>query len=115
VKRGDIITVALSGDYGKPRPAVIIQSDRLAETDSILICLITSDIREAAFHRLTVPAHASTGLRKDSQIMVEKIVAARKDRCSQPIGALDPTTLMALGELLAFVTGITEQIVALKR
>lgn len=27
MRRGDIVTIALQGDYGKPRPALIIQSD----------------------------------------------------------------------------------------
>lgn len=108
MKRGDIITVALSGDYGKPRPAVIIQTELLTGTDSILICLMTSDLRDAPLHRLNVPAHSSTGLRKETQIMVEKIAAARKDRCGQPIGTLDPATLTALDKMLAFVTGVTD-------
>lgn len=30
MKRGDIITVALSGDYGKPRPAVVVQNDKVS-------------------------------------------------------------------------------------
>ena len=31
MKRGDIITVSASGDDGKPRPAVVVQSGRDAE------------------------------------------------------------------------------------
>ena len=27
LKRGDLIVVAVSGDYGKPRPALVVQSD----------------------------------------------------------------------------------------
>jgi hypothetical protein len=36
VKRGDLVTVAAQGEYGKPRPAVLVQSDWLQETDSVL-------------------------------------------------------------------------------
>ena len=32
IKRGDIVTCALSGDYGKPRPAVVVQSDLFNKT-----------------------------------------------------------------------------------
>ena len=43
VKRGDIVTVAAPGDYGKPRPAVIVQSNFLNDTHaSIMLCLLTS-------------------------------------------------------------------------
>jgi hypothetical protein len=27
MRRGDLVTIALQGDYGKPRPALIVQSD----------------------------------------------------------------------------------------
>ena len=47
MKRGDLITVAVSGNYGKPRPALVIQSDYLTETDSVLVCLLTTTCRDA--------------------------------------------------------------------
>src|SRR3546814_4414873 len=53
VKRGDIVAVSLQGDYGKPRPALIVQSNLLAELESLVICPITSAVRDAAF-RITV-------------------------------------------------------------
>ena len=34
-QRGDLVTVSLPGDYGKPRPALVIQSDLLAELESV--------------------------------------------------------------------------------
>src|SRR3546814_6495063 len=49
VKRGDIVAVSLQGDYGKPRPALIVQSNLLAELESLVICPITSAVRDAAF------------------------------------------------------------------
>src|SRR3546814_3385590 len=36
VKRGDIVAVSLQGDYGKPRPALIVQSNLLAELESLV-------------------------------------------------------------------------------
>lgn len=53
MKRGDIVTVALQGDYGKPRPAVVIQSDWIDATESVLVCLLTSVVRDAPIFRLT--------------------------------------------------------------
>jgi mRNA interferase MazF len=108
VKRGDIVTVAVSGDYGKPRPALVIQSDFLSETDSVLVCLLTATLRAAPLYRLTLPAAAETGLREPSQVMVDKIIAVRRDRCGAPIGRADPAALLALGRLLAFVVGIAD-------
>ncbi|HTT81284.1 MAG TPA: type II toxin-antitoxin system PemK/MazF family toxin [Stellaceae bacterium] len=106
MKRGDLVTVALSGDYGKPRPALVIQSDFLAETDSVLVCLVTTVMRAAPLYRLSLPAGEGTGLREPSQVMVDKIMAVRRDRCGAPIGRADDAALLALGRLLAFVVGI---------
>jgi mRNA interferase MazF len=108
VKRGDLITVALSGDYGKPRPALVIQSDFLAETDSVLVCLLTSTLRAAPLYRLSLPNEETTGLREPSQVMVDKIMAVRRDRCGPPIGTVDDAAIVALNRLLAFVVGIAD-------
>jgi mRNA interferase MazF len=52
VRRGDIVTVAAPGDYGKHRPAIVIQSDWLKATDSILVVLLTSSLVDAPLYRL---------------------------------------------------------------
>ena len=63
MRRGDIITIAVSGDYGKPRPAVVVQADRLGDTDSVLVCQMTSSQRAALIYRLMVEPATGTGLR----------------------------------------------------
>ena len=108
MRRGDLVTVALSGDYDKPRPALVIQSDFLSETDSVLVCLLTTVVRAAPLYRLSLPAGEGTGLHEPSQVMVDKIMAVRRDRCGGPIGRADDATLLALGRLLAFVVGIAD-------
>jgi mRNA interferase MazF len=108
VRRGDLVTVALSGDYGKPRPALVVQSDNLRETDSVLVCLLTTDQRAAPLYRLSLPADAATGLRQPSQVMVDKIMAVRRDRCGGSIGRADDAAMLALGRLLAFVVGVAD-------
>ena len=102
------MTVAVSGDYGKPRPALIIQSDFLDATDSVLVCLLTTTHRDTPLYRLSLPAGEATGLREPSQVMVDKIMAVRRDRCGAPIGRIDDAALLALGRLLAFVVGIAD-------
>ena len=108
MRRGDLVTVALSGDYGKPRPALVIQSDFLEGTDSVLVCLLTTTLRDVPLYRLSLPAGEGTGLREASQVMVDKIMAVRRDRCGPVIGRLDDAALMVLGRLLAFVVGIAD-------
>ncbi len=108
MKRGDLVTVAVSGDYGKPRPALVIQSDFLPETDSVLVCLLTTTLRAAPLYRFTVSSGDGTGLHEPSQVMVDKIMAVRRDRCGAPIGRVDDASLLALGRLLAFVVGVAD-------
>lgn len=105
MRRGDLVTIALRGDYGKPRPALIIQSDFLPETDSVLVCLLTSTSRSATLYRVPLPANEDTGLRAASQVMLDKIMTVRRDRCGPTIGRVDDATMLTLGRLLTFVIG----------
>jgi mRNA interferase MazF len=109
MKRGDIVTVAVQGDDGKPRPAVVIESDRLPPTDSVLVCLLTSTLlEETPFRRHPVETSPSTGLRVASQVMVDKIFAVRRTKCGTPIGALDPAVMLAITRKLALLTGVAD-------
>ena len=86
MKRGSLITVAVQGDYGKPRPAVVIQSDAMDDADSVLLCRLTSALRDAPLFRLTLEPDARNGLQARSQVMVDKIMAVRRDRCGPAFG-----------------------------
>ena len=104
MERGDLVTVAVSGDYRKPRPALVIQTDHLPETDSVLVCLLTTTIRDAPLFRFPLRA---TGLAQPSQVVVDKIMAVRRDRCGARIGKVDPAAMLELNRLLTFVVGAT--------
>ena len=108
MRRGEIVTVSVPGDYGKPRPAVVIQSDRLDETDSVLLCLLTTMERDASYHRVAVDALPATGLHRASQIMVDKIVAVKREKCGVPVGRVDQPTMLVLDRTLALVLGIAD-------
>jgi mRNA interferase MazF len=102
LKRGDVITVALPGDFGKPRPAVIIQSDTFnALHPTISVLPITSTILSAPLVRITVEPTAANGLRNVSQIMTDKVVSVRRERLGTRIGTLDRETMARLGRSLA--------------
>ncbi len=81
MKRGDIVAVSLQGDYRKPRPALIVQSYLLAELESLVICPITSDVRDAAF-RITVEPDNANRLRVLSQVMVVKLSTLPRSKIS---------------------------------
>lgn len=108
MKRGELVTVSVQGDYGKPRPAVVIQSDALHETDSVLVCLMTSTIRDAPIYRLTVAPSPENGLRRVSQVMADKTMALRRDKCGVVIGRLDEESCHALDRTLALIVGLAD-------
>jgi mRNA interferase MazF len=108
VKRGDIVTVSAPGAYGKPRPAVVIQSDALAAADSVLVTLFTSAIVVAPLYRLTIEPTPANGLKAVSQVMVDKIMAYPRVKCGQAIGRLSAPELLVLNNMLSVMIGLAD-------
>jgi mRNA interferase MazF len=102
VKRGTIVVVAAKGAYtGKPRPALIVQSDLFNPThQSVTICPITSDCVDAPLFRIPLPPGERTGLRTVSQIMVDKIVSVPRSAIADEIGRCDSAELEAAEDAL---------------
>lgn len=106
VKRGDVVVVAIHGDYGKPRPALVIQSDLFNDTHaSIAVAPVTSTIVDAPLFRLTVDPTLSNGLRSVSQIMIDKATAVRRDRIGKAVGRLDDGTMIRVNRAIALWLG----------
>jgi len=107
MRRGDLVTVALTGDYGKPRPAVIVQTDALSDTHaSVIVCPLTSATTDIPEFRISIEPNPNNGLRVRSQIMADKPVTVRRDRIGQKIGQLKIDELSGLNKSLAFVMGL---------
>jgi len=109
MRRGDVVTVAAVGDYGKPRPAVIVQTDALPqEHASVVICQLTSEVVDAPDFRVTVEARPENGLRLKSQVMADKPITVRRERIGKKIGQLDDQDMAKLGAALALVLGLAD-------
>lgn len=107
VRRGDLVTVALPGDFGKPRPGLVIQSDLFNETHlSVTLLPLTSHIQSAPQFRITVEPSPTNGLRLISQVMVDKSMTFRSDRIGPPFGSMDDATMLRIGRALAVWIGI---------
>lgn len=90
LKRGDVVVCSLSGDFGKPRPAVVIQSDLFNLThSSITLCPITTHLVDAPLFRLNLAPVIQNGLKKPSQIMVDKMATLQREKIRQKIGVLN--------------------------
>ena len=108
MNRGDIVTVAPPGDYGKPRPAVVVQSDALNTADSVLVALFTSAITDAPLYRLTVEPIPANGLRAASQVIVDKILAYPRAKCGAAIGRLSTANMLVLNNMLSVMIGLAD-------
>ncbi|KEJ93885.1 type II toxin-antitoxin system PemK/MazF family toxin [Sulfitobacter sp. KE34] len=106
MRRGELVTVALQGDHGKPRPALVIQSDRFPDTATTTVLLVTSTLVDAPLIRLTVEPSAENGLRMRSQIMIDKAVTVRTDKLGKAFGQLDDTAMIEVNRALALFLGV---------
>jgi mRNA interferase MazF len=110
MRRGDVVTVAAAGDYDKPRPAVIVQSDAFPGNHaSAVVCQLTSELVDAPDFRVTIEPTPANGLRRRSQVMADKPVTVRRERIGQRIGRLASQDMARLGSALAFVLGLADQ------
>ena len=105
MRRGDLVTVAVAGDFGKPRPALVIQSDRFASTGTVTVLLITSTRAEAPLIRVDIAPSQENGLRKHSQIAIDKAMSIKRERVGEPFGRLDEDTMTIVNRSLALFLG----------
>ncbi len=106
MRRGDLVTIALQGDLGKPRPALVIQSDLFDVHPSVAILPVTSELRDAPLFRVSVQPGESNGLSKPSQVMVDKPQSVTREKIGAVIGRLDDETMMSVNRALAIFIGV---------
>lgn len=107
MRRGDIVLTALPGDYGKPRPAVVVQSNWLNQSDcsSVVVCPMTSFESDLSRIRIVLAPTAENGLSARSEVMVEKLAAVPVRRLRRVIGRLDAEHMRRLDRALLLVLG----------
>ena len=105
MRRGDVVAVALQGDLGKPRPALVIQSDLFDVHPSVTILPVTSELREAPLFRIAVNPSELNGLTKSSQVMVDKPQSVGREKVGAVFGRLDDETMLAVNRALAVFLG----------
>lgn len=107
VSRGDIVIVAAPGDYGKPRPALVLQSDRFQEMGSVVVALLTTEQRPGAgLFRKPIRPSDGNGLRQPSDVMVDKLVSLPRAKIGPAIGHLTSSEMAEVGAALALFLGL---------
>jgi mRNA interferase MazF len=106
VKRGSFVPVAAPGDFGKPRPALVVQSDRFDEHATVTVLLVSSALIDAPLIRVDVQPNQGNGLRAPSQVMIDKAMTLRRERVGPAFGEADDRLMLEVSRLLALFLGI---------
>lgn len=106
MRRADLVTVAMPGDYGKPRPALIVRDDAFFAHPSVTLLLLTSTLRDAPLLRITVQPGPDNGLQRPSQVCVDKTATVPRQKIGQRIGRLDEATMRTVDAALARFLGL---------
>ena len=106
--RGDFVTIATQGDFGKPRPALVIQSDLFGEHASLTVLPVTSALASAPLLRVTVQPSEENGLQKTSQIMIDKAITVKRDKVGPVFGRIGANGLIEIERTLAVFLGIAK-------
>lgn len=108
MRRGDFVTIATQGDFGKPQPALVIQADHFSEHASLTVLPVTGTLVDAPLLRIIVYPSASNGLQQPSQVMVDKVITVRRDKAGPSFGNIDPDAMIEVERCLAVFLGIAK-------
>ncbi len=101
MKRGELVTAVSSGDYGKPRPALIVQADIHVDHPSVTVLPLTTTLHDAPLFRITVEPGDETDLRRRSQVMIDKATTLPRIKIGRRIGRLDEATMVRITAAMA--------------
>lgn len=106
LRRGDIVIVAIQGDYGKARPAVVIQADEFKATETVVVLPLTSHLDNALAVRLPVEPTPENRLKSESRIMIDKPAVVRREKLSGPVGRVSAEVLLEVNRALLVFLGL---------
>lgn len=106
MSRGNFVTIAMQGDFGKPRPALVIQSDQFNEHATVTVLLVSSTLVDAPLFRVTVQPDKINNMQKPSQVMVDKAMTVKRDKLGKAFGSASDEVMLEVGRCLAVFLGI---------
>lgn len=106
--RGELVSIAMQGDFGKARPALVIQANQFSEHGSVTVLPITSRLVAAPLLRVSLQPSEENGLKRPSQVMVDKAMTVRHDKVGPAFGRIDTAALVGVERCLAVFLGIAK-------
>ena len=108
MRRGDLVTIAAQGAFGKPRPALVIQSDPYDAHATVTVLPVSSDLVAAPLFRIAIQPTTENGLHKRSQVMADKALTVRRDKVGPTFGRIDADSMVEVERCLAVFLGIAK-------
>jgi len=108
MRRGDLVSIAIQGDFGKPRPALVIQSDQYDGHATVTVLPVTSTLVAAPLFRITLQPSPENGLHKRSQVMSDKAMTVKRDKVGPTLGRIDADSMVEVERCLAVFLGIAK-------
>jgi mRNA interferase MazF len=107
--RGEIWTASGGKDYaGKPRPVLVVQSDRFGPLESVTVCPFTTDSTDAPLIRLPVPPERTNGLKVASRIMVDKMTTVPRHKLGRRVGRLAEEEMTRVSRAIVVFLGLAD-------
>ena len=107
MNRGNVVTIATQGDFGKPRPALVIQADAFNDTHATVTVLpVSSELVNAPLFRIEVEPGHGNGLNKSCQIQIDKAMTVKREKIGSIIGQIDDATMLRVNRALAVWMGL---------
>lgn len=104
--RGNFVTISKQGDFGKPRPALVIQADQFDKHATVTVLLVSGTLVDAPLLRVTIQPDDANGLQKPSQVMIDKTMTVKRDKLGKAFGSADDAAMLEVGRCLAVFLGI---------
>jgi mRNA interferase MazF len=108
VNRGDIVIASLPGDAGKPRPWIVLRSDRFAAHPRVTLLPLTSEVRDRPILRVGVAPSDGNGLRVASQAMVDRSASVSVERIGGVIGHLAAADIRSIERAVLVYLGFAD-------
>lgn len=108
MSRGDFVTIAMQGDFGKPRPALVIQSDQFNEHATVTVLLVSGTLVDAPLLRVSIQPSKINGLQKPSQVMIDKAMTVKRDKLGEAFGSASDEVMLEVARCLAVFLGIAK-------
>ncbi len=106
MRRGDLVTIAMQGVYGKPRPALVIQSDLFIEHPSVTFLPVTSELRNTPLFRVRIEPAEINGLHIASEVMVDKAQTVPREKIGEVFGHLTGEEMLVVSRALTVFLGV---------